>query len=53
MHRVSSRHDLLRDEPERGELEPDQIVTPGIYVKRIVEGETYERRIERRTVQKA
>jgi 3-oxoacid CoA-transferase subunit A len=36
-----------------GELEPDQIVTPGIYVKRIVKGEKYERRIERRTVRKA
>jgi 3-oxoacid CoA-transferase subunit A len=36
-----------------GELEPDQIVTPGIYVKHIVKGEKYERRIERRTVRKA
>jgi 3-oxoacid CoA-transferase subunit A len=33
-----------------GELDPDQIVTPGIYVSRIVKGERYERRIERRTV---
>jgi len=35
---------------EPGELDPDHIVTPGIYVKRLVRGETYERRIERRTV---
>jgi len=38
---------------EPGELDPDQIVTPGIYVKHIVKGETYERRIERRTLRKA
>ena len=35
---------------EPGELKPDDIMTPGIYVKRIVKGEKYERRIERRTV---
>jgi 3-oxoacid CoA-transferase subunit A len=35
---------------EPGELAPDAIMTPGIYVKRIVKGETYERRIERRTL---
>ncbi|HVW84561.1 MAG TPA: CoA transferase subunit A [Bryobacteraceae bacterium] len=35
---------------EPGELDPDDIVTPGIYVKRIVKGAKYERRIERRTV---
>jgi 3-oxoacid CoA-transferase subunit A len=32
-----------------GELEPDAIITPGIYVKRIIQGERYEKRIERRT----
>jgi 3-oxoacid CoA-transferase subunit A len=35
-----------------GELEPDQIHTPSIFVKRIFQGERYERRIERRTVRK-
>ncbi len=35
---------------EVGELDPDQIHTPSIYVKRIVKGEVYEKRIERRTV---
>jgi len=37
---------------ETGELEPDQIHTPSIFVKRIVKGEFYERQIERRTVRK-
>lgn len=35
-----------------GELDPDEIHTPGIYVQRIVKGEAYEKRIERRTVQR-
>jgi 3-oxoacid CoA-transferase subunit A len=35
---------------EAGTLDPDSIVTPGIYVKRIFEGHSYEKRIERRTV---
>jgi 3-oxoacid CoA-transferase subunit A len=33
-----------------GELDPDQVHTPGIYVKRVVKGERYEKWIERRTV---
>lgn len=37
---------------EVGELDPDCIHTPSIYVKRILKGELYERRIERRTVTK-
>ncbi len=32
-----------------GELDPDQIHTPGIYVNRIFKGEKYEKRIEQRT----
>src|SRR3954449_12628713 len=36
---------------EIGELEPDQIHTPGIYVDRIIQGEKYEKRIEFRTIQ--
>ncbi|MBX6361417.1 MAG: CoA transferase subunit A [Acidobacterium ailaaui] len=35
-----------------GDLDPDHIVTPGIYVKRILLGQKYEKRIERRTVRK-
>jgi 3-oxoacid CoA-transferase subunit A len=33
-----------------GALDPDAIVTPGIYVQRMVLGERYEKRIERRTM---
>lgn len=35
-----------------GEIEPDAVRTPGVYVKRIFQGEKYERLIERRTVRK-
>src|SRR5436305_7342921 len=38
---------------EIGELDPDQIHTPGIFVNRIVQGEKYEKRIEFRTLQGA
>jgi len=38
---------------EPGELNPDEVHTPGIYVKRIFKGEIYEKPIERRTVRKA
>ena len=33
-----------------GELDPDQIHTPGIFIKRIFQGATYEKRIEKVTV---
>jgi 3-oxoacid CoA-transferase subunit A len=36
-----------------GELEPDQIHTPGIFVQRILAGGTYEKRIERLVEQPA
>src|SRR6202008_2582401 len=35
---------------EVGELDPDQVHTPGIFVDRIVKGARYEKRIEFRTV---
>ncbi|MCX7979210.1 MAG: CoA transferase subunit A, partial [Bdellovibrionaceae bacterium] len=35
---------------EIGELDPDQIHTPGIFVQRIFQGSRYEKRIEQRTV---
>lgn len=38
---------------EPGQIDPDHVVTPGIYVKRIIQGENYEHRIERRTLRKA
>jgi 3-oxoacid CoA-transferase subunit A len=34
---------------EPGAIDPDQVMTPGIYVKRIVVGVRFEKRIERRT----
>ena len=33
-----------------GQLDPNHIHTPGIFVQRILEGSAYEKRIERRTV---
>lgn len=38
---------------EPGEIPPDQIHTPSIYVKRIFQTQNQEKRIERRTVRKA
>ncbi|HLV46664.1 MAG TPA: CoA transferase subunit A [Flavobacterium sp.] len=35
-----------------GELDPNQIHIPGIFVKRIFQGKDYEKRIEQRTVRK-
>jgi 3-oxoacid CoA-transferase subunit A len=35
---------------EPGEIDPDHVVTPGIYVRHILKGGPYEKRIERRTV---
>jgi 3-oxoacid CoA-transferase subunit A len=37
---------------EPGEIEPDQIHTPGVFVQRIVHGDSFEKRIEQRTVRK-
>src|ERR1041384_2199213 len=37
---------------EIGELDPDMVHTPSVFVKRIFQGELYERRIEKRTVRK-
>ena len=33
-----------------GELDPNQIHTPGIFVQRIFKGSNYEKRIEQRTI---
>jgi 3-oxoacid CoA-transferase A subunit len=38
---------------EVGQLDPDDVHTPSIYVKRIFQGTGYEKRIEKRTVRKA
>jgi 3-oxoacid CoA-transferase subunit A len=42
----------VEDLVEPGGIEPDHVITPGIYVKQIVKGEKYEHRIERSTVRK-
>ena len=33
-----------------GELDPNQIHTPGIFVQRIFKGSNYEKRIEQKTI---
>lgn len=38
---------------ELGQLNPDQVHTPGIFVNAIFQGAKYEKRIERRTIRKA
>jgi 3-oxoacid CoA-transferase subunit A len=37
---------------EPGMIDPDQVMTPGIYVKRVVVGSRRQKRIERRTVRR-
>jgi 3-oxoacid CoA-transferase subunit A len=38
---------------EPGQIDPDHVVTPGIYVKHILQGSSYEKRIEKRTTRPA
>lgn len=38
---------------EPGQIEPDQVVTPGIFVQRMIVGDKHEKRIERRTLRTA
>ena len=37
---------------EIGQLDPDQVHTPGIFVDAIFQGPRYERRVEKRTTRK-
>jgi 3-oxoacid CoA-transferase subunit A len=37
---------------EPGEIDPDHVITPGIFVRHILQGSRYEKRIEKRTVRK-
>jgi 3-oxoacid CoA-transferase subunit A len=37
---------------ELGQLDPNSVATPGVYVKRIFRGAAFEKRIEKRTVRK-
>ena len=38
---------------EPGAIDPDHVVTPGIFVQHILTGARYEKRIEKRTIRKA
>jgi 3-oxoacid CoA-transferase subunit A len=38
---------------EPGEIDPDVVHTPGIFVQRILRGAAYEKRIEQRTTRPA
>jgi 3-oxoacid CoA-transferase subunit A len=37
---------------EPGEIDPDHVITPGIFVQHILQGPHYEKRIEKRTVRR-
>ena len=37
---------------EPGDIDPDHVVTPGIFVRHILQGAAYEKRIEKRTTRK-
>jgi 3-oxoacid CoA-transferase subunit A len=37
---------------EPGELDPDAVATPGVFVRHILRGQCYEKRIEKRTVRR-
>jgi 3-oxoacid CoA-transferase subunit A len=38
---------------EPGVIDPDSVITPGIFVKHVLQGSGYQKRIERRTVRQA
>ena len=38
---------------EPGDIDPDHVITPGIFVRHILKGDRYENRIEKRTTRKA
>jgi 3-oxoacid CoA-transferase subunit A len=37
---------------EPGEIDPDHVITPGIFVRHILKGVHYEKRIEKRTTRR-
>jgi 3-oxoacid CoA-transferase subunit A len=49
---TAARHTIAEVEQlvDAGALEPDGVHTPGIYVKRLIQGPSYEKRIEKRTM---
>lgn len=52
MMATAARHTIAEVEElvDAGALEPDGIHTPGIFVKRLLQGQTYVKRIEKRTI---
>jgi len=48
---TAARHTIAEVEQlvDAGSLEPDGVHTPGIFVKRVIQGPSYEKRIEKRT----
>jgi 3-oxoacid CoA-transferase subunit A len=50
MMATAARHTIAEVEQlvEPGALEPDSVHTPGIFVKRIIQGPAYDKRIERK-----
>ena len=49
VHELLKVH-LTRRKVEPGALDPDAIITPGIFVQHILQGPGYEKRVEKRTV---
>jgi 3-oxoacid CoA-transferase subunit A len=49
---TAARHTIAEVEQlvDAGALEPDGVHTPGIYVKRIIQGPSYDKRVEKRTI---
>ena len=52
MMATAARHTIAEVEElvDAGALDPDGIHTPGIFVKRLLQGQTYVKRIEKRTI---
>ena len=52
MMATAARHPIAEVEElvDAGALDPDGIHTPGIFVKRLLQGQTYVKRIEKRTI---
>ena len=47
---TASRHTIAEVEQlvDAGSLEPDGVHTPGVYVKRLIQGPSYDKRIEKK-----
>ena len=52
MLRAYRNWDFPKGLVEPGELDPDHVITPGIFVKHIIQCSNYEKRIEKRTMRR-